>query len=215
MTAIGQVNQHYDHVPDSLVKGIYWSYRDLIRNLPYYRDEFQILYANNARLRRYRFPEWERFYDVNTDRVAYLKDQEQRFKDASYFFGYCDGENIFISFKRFHRLNILGPISLIHVVEAGSKSDYGVAGVAGGLVGVAIAAAIDEGGGMGKVDDWFILDLYSGLVNPIHPIYLSPLFRRNDKELYQEFKKTKKRGNLETMIEFVIRFNERNPMPEP
>ena len=139
--------------PDSLVKGIYWSYHDLLKNRPYYTDTFNILYANNARQYSYRFPEWQQFYSVNADRVAYLRKGEYAFKDAEEFFGYSDGEVAYISLKRFHPINIFGPICLIHIVEKGSKSDYGMAGLAGGLIGLGIAAAIDEGGGMGKVDD--------------------------------------------------------------
>ena len=88
-----------------------------------------------------------------------------------------------------------------------------MAGLAGGLIGLGIAAAIDESGGLGKVDDWFVLDMYSGSFNPIHPIYLNPIFRKYDKELFKEFRAAKKKRKLETMIEFVLRFNNRNPMP--
>lgn len=206
--------EKYNHFPDTLVKGIYWSYHDLVENAPFYTDTFHVLYANNARMGSHRFPEWEYFYSVNEDRVAYKPKDEYRFKDGSYFFGYSDGENVYISFKRFHPLTIFGPISLINVVEDGTRSDYFTAGFAGGLIGLAVAAAINEGGGYGKVDDWFVIDLYSGSIEPIHPIYLNPIFRKYDKELYKEFKQTKKRNKLETMIDFVLRFNERNPMPE-
>lgn len=210
---IGQSDTIINHFPDSLIKGIYWSYHDLLKNRPYYTDTFNILYANNARQYAHRFPEWQEFYSVNVDRVAYHKKGKFVFSDAGEFFGYSDGKVAYISLKRFHPINIFGPICLVHMVEQGSKSDYGMAGLAGGLIGLGIAAAIDQGGGMGKVDDWFVLDLYTGHFDPIDPMYLNPIFRQHDKELYKEFKSVKKRRKLETMIEFVLRFNDRNQMP--
>ena len=211
---IGVVCQEkYDHLPDSLVKGIYKSYHDLAENAPFYTDTFSILHANDARSGNFMFLEWEFYYNVDNDRVVYEPKGKFKVKDASSFFGYSDGNKIYISFKQFHPLTIFGPISLIKVLEKRPKGDSGIVFPFGGLLSYGIEAAINSGE-YGTVDDWFVVDLYSGTIDPIHPIYLNPIFRKHDKELYQEFRKNKQCNKLETMIDFVVRFNERNSMPK-
>lgn len=72
--------------------------------------------------------------------------------------------------QRFHPITISGPICLIYIKEQGAKSNYAMAGLAGGLIGLGVAAAADAGGGIGKVDDWLTLDMYTGNFDPIDPM---------------------------------------------
>lgn len=201
-----------DSIPkDTLVKGLYWSYHDMVANRPFYTDSFRILYANNARQGTYRHPDLKEYYNKTKDRVEYVrKNGLYGVDDGDRLLGYCDGKQIFVSFNRFHVLQEYGAICLVNVKESGSLGEIGAAF---GIVGYLIQQQVDQGQNFGKVDDWYIIDQSLGKVNPIHPIYLDPIFRKFDKELYKEFKKTKKPRQLETMLEFVVRFNQRNPIP--
>lgn len=73
-------------------------------------------------------------------------------------------------------------------------------------------------GGMGAsfsetyIDKWFVLDYMTGDIYSINKISLLEKFELWDQELYLEYKKTKGKTNLDIQLEFVRRFNQRNPI---
>ncbi len=197
---------------DTLVKGIYWSYHEFKRNEPFITDSFEIIPASSTSSGVHSIEHLHQ--DRFRDRVHFLYKHSNTVENASRYFGYCDGKTAYMSFDRFHPISVIGSICLVRINERKSPANsFAIAGFLGGLVGVAIVAAINQDGkGIGVIDDWFILDLETGDFVPIHEHALMDIFYKQDKELLKEYKKVKGKGKLETMLYYVWKFNERNPL---
>lgn len=195
------------------VEGIYRTFDEFRRNEPFYTDTFTIIPAGDATGTK---NEAKRFISQHSFSQGYVDHVDIDGKPkptrngftGQRFFGYCRGDNLYIGFWRFHRIDDFGHLSLIRVVEY--RYHQSAPSSSPGFGGSAINF---PGGGMEFLfKKWFVLDYMTGELYAINTFSLLDKFEKWDKELYKEYRKTKGRNKLEVQLEFVRKFNQRNPI---
>ena len=192
------------------VDGIYKTFDEFRRNQPFYTDTFRVIPSRDVTGSK---NEVENIFGSRMlNYVDYLEFNEKKQPirtgfTGHRFFGYCKNGTVRLGFWRFHRIDEFGHLSLIRVVEY--RLHQGVNGSmprAGGTMG------FNAGGIETLFKKWFVLDYMTGELYAIDTYTLLDKFEKWDKELYKEYRKTKDKNKLEIQLEFVRKFNERNPI---
>jgi len=196
------------------VEGIYKTFDEFRRNQPFYTDSFEII-PSPVSLNANEIDWFGNKIEYYLDKVEYSGIKKRTVKRqfglsfSSNFFGYCFNDTVYIAFWRFHPIVEFGHLSLIRVNEDRFHQNSG--GWSGG--GMGNTATFGGVGGMVRhVSKYFVLDYMTGELISINTFFLKDKFKLWDKELYQEYKKTKHKNNLEIQLKFVRKFNERNPI---
>ncbi|MGK0383340.1 MAG: hypothetical protein ACJAVL_000061 [Bacteroidia bacterium] len=183
--------------PDTLIKGIYWSYEQLKGNQPAYTDSFEIIKAIN------RVASFQEYVTLSSyrDRIKY-KNKYGDFvtKNAIKVFGYCDGDSMYISDEQFHPIHLFGSLCVVKVKQKGSSSSFHAPG--------------NGFGSIHTLNGNYILNLLDKEMKPMHVFVLEDAFWKYDRELYKIYRKTKQRKKLPTMLEFIVKFNKRKETTE-
>jgi hypothetical protein len=196
------------------VEGIYKTFDEFRRNQPSYTDKFSVIPARDVtgsvNKAKKLFSITNRALDY-VDHIA-LDGKEKPIRNGfsgQRFFGYCKNGIAFIGFWRFHRIDELGHLSLIRVVEyryhQGANSS--VPGAGGVMTFNHSSVGMET-----LFKKWFILDYMTGELYAINTFSLLDKFELWDKELRKEYRKTKNRNKLEIQLQFVRKFNKRNPI---
>lgn len=190
-----------------LRKGIYLTFKELKENSPANNSPFKVE-ADTSKFDRYNL------YTITNKKIKKV-------------YGFCDGNNIYISAKTygqgnyFVRMLVLGKIMYFEdkrgkkrAIASQANGPAIMGGVLGGAVGGAIAGALaysQPGTNVNENPGWVV---YSGDENGepfiLDPVTLSSILQEADLELYQDFKRRKDGGKFEVLVEFMNQFNQRN-----
>lgn len=190
-----------------LRKGIYLTFKELKENSPANNSPFKVE-ADTSKFDRYNL----------------YSHANKKIKNV---YGFCDGENVFISAKTygqgnyFVRILVLGKIIYFEdkrgkkrAIASQANGPAIMGGVLGGAVGGAIAGALvysQPGTNVNENPGWVV---YTGDENGepfiLDPVTLSSILQEADLELYQDFKSRKDVGKFEVLVEFMNQFNQRN-----
>ncbi|MBI1288112.1 MAG: hypothetical protein GC178_11120 [Flavobacteriales bacterium] len=197
------------------VEGIYQTFDEFRRNEPFYTDSFTILPAEISTAEDENSGVFGGFGNSALDYIdcveSELETKPLRHPPfGSRYFGYCKNDTVYIGFWRFHPITEWGHLTLIHVSELRYHQNSGswMAGGAGG----APTFSPGFGGMVRSVNKWFVLDYMTGDIASISTLLLKDKFNKWDKELYQEYRKTKNKNSESVQLEFLRKFNERHPI---
>lgn len=208
------------------VEGLYATFDEFRRNQPSFTGNFEIKTPNafdNTFPKRYR------------DQVIYKPDGENEKKHTTTrFFGYCKNDRLYIAFLRFHHIKEFGHLSLIKVYEERPTNQNHPffhqpinpgfnrpptptppvrptlpSGFGPNPEGY--EPTIDEEYGH-YINKWYVLDYMTGEIIPLGLVVLLDKFEQWDTELFKEFKKDKYRRRKDYQIDYLKRFNKRNPI---
>lgn len=196
---------------DTLIQGIYKTFDEFRRNKPFHTGEFKILKANRTD---------KVLINGNNDELIYqnIKGKTKQ-HGAQRFFGYCQNDTIRITtrfrYDRFGHGNYtsvcfcpikeLGHLSIIRFYRP-----IGLPISSRTIVGSDFAAPVIQ-------DDLpfeklYILDFMTGEISTLRYYILHDKFSAWDRTLYAELHRSDSRNDPKLLIEFVRRFNERNPI---
>jgi hypothetical protein len=184
------------------VEGIYKTFDEFRRNQPFYTDSFNILEAE------FKFEDTIYPFDnilvlvdrKYMDRVEYDGKMEGtrygHFHQNQRFYGYCKNDSVYLASWKFHPFLELGHLSLIRVKE----------------LQLVRTSLILETGRTKSFDKYMVLDFSDGRFYPISTAELFSKFALYDQDLWHQYKKAKRKRSLRVQIEYLKKFNERNPI---
>ncbi|MCB9185922.1 MAG: hypothetical protein H6601_04170 [Flavobacteriales bacterium] len=190
------------------VEGIYRTFDEFRRNEPFHTSEYTLIEAkpgDNVMVNRFR------------DELSFKdKAGNQKQLGSSKFFGYCRNDTVYISFWKFHPITEWGHLILIHVIENQpqylnpSARPYSHEKIDTTKSRSKFRNNHPQGDVL--TDRWYVLDYMTGDMYTIHTYTLLEKFEKWDLELFKQFKRAKRKFKTETQLEFIRRFNERNPI---
>lgn len=198
------------------VEGIYKTFDEFRRNEPFYTDSFTILPAEISTAEDENSGVFGGFGNSTLDYIDYVESELEtkplrRPPFSSRYFGYCKNDTVYIGFWRFHPITEWGHLTLIYVYELRYHRSGG-AMMPGGAGGVPSFSPGFGGGMETLVNKWFVLDYMTGDITSISTLLLKDKFNKWDQELYQEYRKSKNKNSESVQLEFLRKFNERNPI---
>jgi hypothetical protein len=189
------------------VDGIYKTFDEFRENIPFYTGEFEVI-GSKVNYEDTVYPINQLSVADFQDHVKYDGNTESsrtgRFESEERFWGFYKNDTLYFGFWKYHPVILLGHLSLIYVQEytydMGSPNMISFGNFA-------------PGGRIAKdVAKYFVLDFLTGKIEPINTVSLKNNIQAYDQMLFNEYKKAKRKRSLKVQIEYLKKFNKRNPI---
>ena len=183
-------------------EGIYKTFDKFKRNEPIETDSFRIIHALSGNQNQ-----------DYVDKVILSMNGNQMKRTADKFFGYCFNDTCYVSLWRFHAISEFGHLSAIWVQEVRQQISDQESGYGTGLTDTGPTLS-DDSSELRKmqVTGWYVLDLSNGKIHELNSEFLMKKLQVSDKELSETFAKQGEKHKPSVMLEFVRKFNQRNPI---
>lgn len=194
------------------MEGIYKTFEEFRRNKPFYTDSFEVLPFGRGD--QVMINTW------NDELVYRNEDGKTKQQGAQRFFGFCRSDTIFVSTIFWHHgftcrsfcpIIELGNLSLVRFYK---KIGIPVDDSTTMIPAMPIAKVLSPHIYLDDVpfEKFYVLDFMTGEFISVNTFFLKTKFELWDKELFNEYRKRKDKNDLSTQLEFVRKFNERNPI---
>ena len=186
---------------DKPLKGIYRDFYEFLNNAPSIRSHFQMICKSGE----------NKIERGTADYKLLFLDSITKRREIRKFWGVCDGETVYINeaiyggpfnFKKIHGI---GRYCYFKGSLVNTSYSVNTAGVAGGAVGGALAAAAVEMDG----DYPYILNINNGKFFLLDKEILKTILKK-DEELYASFNEEERKSRKNTLLSYIIKYNERH-----
>ena len=181
--------------------GIYRTFEEFLNNTPSIRIPFEVKTESSQKM----------IERGTADYQLVLVDSIIRRKEIRNFWGVCDGETIYINetnyggWVNFKKLHGIGRYCYFRGSLVDGANGVYAAGVAGGAIGGALAAAAIAIDG----DYPYILNINNGKVFLLDKALLKTILEK-DPELDSIYDEEEKKSNKNTLLSYIVKYNERH-----